>query len=292
MAALPQAVAPAMDRVDIADAHARKRSRRFASSSRSRSRRSRRSRAKAHATSSIVSDRAGACRALRRADAAHDRLRSRARPADRHARASHACRGITRPLGRRAAARSRLDVRNGSAGLYQLAAARDRRRRVDAGAGRPAAEAASHRQRRGRRRVVGRPCDARRDRRQQHRRDGRLGSDAVARSRRATRKSSSIRRSTIGSTIYARRASCGEARPTRSQLRPASNRCTEMWRRRKRFLGGVRTYDALAIVPTPVPSPNGGGRFADGDPAIAFSNPLDSGLGRKCGERSRRRRRR
>ena len=43
----------------------------------------------------------------------------------------------------------------------------------------------------------------------------------------------------------------------------------------QRFLGAVRTYDALAIVPTPVPSPNGGGRFADGDPAIAFTNPLD-----------------
>jgi hypothetical protein len=43
----------------------------------------------------------------------------------------------------------------------------------------------------------------------------------------------------------------------------------------RRFLGSVRTYDALTIVPTPVPSPNGGGRFADGDPAIAFSNPLD-----------------
>jgi hypothetical protein len=43
----------------------------------------------------------------------------------------------------------------------------------------------------------------------------------------------------------------------------------------QRFVGGVRTYDPLAIVPTPVPSPNGGGRFADGDPAIAFSNPLD-----------------
>ncbi|MGP8100703.1 MAG: Ig-like domain-containing protein, partial [Candidatus Cybelea sp.] len=42
-----------------------------------------------------------------------------------------------------------------------------------------------------------------------------------------------------------------------------------------RFLGGVRTYDVLAIVPTPAPSPNGGGRFADGDPAIVFSNPLD-----------------
>lgn len=42
------------------------------------------------------------------------------------------------------------------------------------------------------------------------------------------------------------------------------------------FNGAVRTYDALAIVPTPIPSPNGGSRFADGDPSIEFSNPLDS----------------
>lgn len=41
------------------------------------------------------------------------------------------------------------------------------------------------------------------------------------------------------------------------------------------FAGGVRTYAALAIVPTPQPSPNSGGRFADGDPVIAFSNTLD-----------------
>ncbi|MFY9718280.1 MAG: alpha-2-macroglobulin family protein [Candidatus Cybelea sp.] len=41
------------------------------------------------------------------------------------------------------------------------------------------------------------------------------------------------------------------------------------------FAGAVRTYDTLTIVPTPVPSPNGGARFANGDPAIAFSNPLD-----------------
>ena len=45
----------------------------------------------------------------------------------------------------------------------------------------------------------------------------------------------------------------------------------------KSFSGAVQTYDALAIVPTPLPSPNGGGRFAEGDPAIAFSNPLDAG---------------
>ncbi|HEY2475255.1 MAG TPA: Ig-like domain-containing protein [Candidatus Cybelea sp.] len=43
---------------------------------------------------------------------------------------------------------------------------------------------------------------------------------------------------------------------------------------RKSFSGAVRTYDALAVVPTPVPSSNSGGRFAAGDPAIAFSNPL------------------
>ncbi len=42
-----------------------------------------------------------------------------------------------------------------------------------------------------------------------------------------------------------------------------------------RFSGGIRTYDALTIVPTAAPSPNGGGRFARGDPVIAFSNPLD-----------------
>jgi uncharacterized protein YfaS (alpha-2-macroglobulin family) len=42
-----------------------------------------------------------------------------------------------------------------------------------------------------------------------------------------------------------------------------------------RFSGAVRTYDALAVVPTAAPSPNSGGRFARGDPVIAFSNPLD-----------------
>ncbi|HZY97341.1 MAG TPA: Ig-like domain-containing protein [Candidatus Cybelea sp.] len=41
------------------------------------------------------------------------------------------------------------------------------------------------------------------------------------------------------------------------------------------FNGAVRTYDALTIAPTPRPSPNSGGRFAGGDPAIAFTNPLD-----------------
>ncbi len=43
----------------------------------------------------------------------------------------------------------------------------------------------------------------------------------------------------------------------------------------ERFTGTIRTYDALAVVPTAAPSPNGGGRFARGDPVIAFSNPLD-----------------
>ncbi|MFY9631859.1 MAG: Ig-like domain-containing protein [Candidatus Cybelea sp.] len=44
----------------------------------------------------------------------------------------------------------------------------------------------------------------------------------------------------------------------------------------KAFSGAVQTYDALAIVPTPVPSPDSGGRFSAGDPAIAFSNPLNA----------------
>jgi hypothetical protein len=44
----------------------------------------------------------------------------------------------------------------------------------------------------------------------------------------------------------------------------------------QRFSGAFRTYDSLAIVPTPLPSPNSGTRFASGDPAIAFSNPLDA----------------
>lgn len=43
------------------------------------------------------------------------------------------------------------------------------------------------------------------------------------------------------------------------------------------FEGSIRTFAPLAIVPTPQPSPNSGGRFADGDPAIAFSNKLDPG---------------
>ncbi len=41
------------------------------------------------------------------------------------------------------------------------------------------------------------------------------------------------------------------------------------------FAGAIRTYGALALLPTPRPSPNSGGRFADGDPVIAFSNQLD-----------------
>ena len=43
----------------------------------------------------------------------------------------------------------------------------------------------------------------------------------------------------------------------------------------KAFTGAVRTYGALAIVPTPAPGASNGGRFANGDPAIAFDNPLD-----------------
>src|SRR5262249_35033985 len=39
--------------------------------------------------------------------------------------------------------------------------------------------------------------------------------------------------------------------------------------------GGLHTYDALAIAPTPSPGSNSGGRFAGGDPAIVFNNPLD-----------------
>ncbi len=41
------------------------------------------------------------------------------------------------------------------------------------------------------------------------------------------------------------------------------------------FEGSIRTFAPLAIVPTPQPSPNSGGRFASGDPTIAFSNKLD-----------------
>ncbi len=44
------------------------------------------------------------------------------------------------------------------------------------------------------------------------------------------------------------------------------------------FQGSLRTYGPLAIVPTPRPSPGSqtGSRFDTGDPAIAFSNPLDA----------------
>lgn len=43
------------------------------------------------------------------------------------------------------------------------------------------------------------------------------------------------------------------------------------------FSGAVRTYGALAVVATPTPDPANAnaGRFAGGDPAIAFDNPLD-----------------
>ena len=47
----------------------------------------------------------------------------------------------------------------------------------------------------------------------------------------------------------------------------------------KSFIGQIKTYDVLSIVPTPTPSPGSGGditRFAGGDPVIAFSNPLDA----------------
>ncbi|HEY9086204.1 MAG TPA: Ig-like domain-containing protein [Candidatus Tyrphobacter sp.] len=42
------------------------------------------------------------------------------------------------------------------------------------------------------------------------------------------------------------------------------------------FAGAIRTYASLGIVATPTPSPGTfGERFARGDPAIAFNNPLD-----------------
>ena len=43
----------------------------------------------------------------------------------------------------------------------------------------------------------------------------------------------------------------------------------------QRFVGGVRTYGALGIVPTPRSSPDSQSRFAGGDPVIAFTNPLE-----------------
>jgi len=44
---------------------------------------------------------------------------------------------------------------------------------------------------------------------------------------------------------------------------------------RRDFSGAVRTYSALAIEPTPTPDTSAGSRFVNGDPAIAFNNPLD-----------------
>jgi uncharacterized protein YfaS (alpha-2-macroglobulin family) len=41
------------------------------------------------------------------------------------------------------------------------------------------------------------------------------------------------------------------------------------------FHGAVHTYDPLAVVATPTPSSGQSSRFAGGDPAIAFNNPLD-----------------
>ncbi|MDE2483295.1 MAG: Ig-like domain-containing protein [bacterium] len=40
------------------------------------------------------------------------------------------------------------------------------------------------------------------------------------------------------------------------------------------FSGSVRTYDRLAVVPTASPSGDEGARFAQGDPVIAFDNPI------------------
>ncbi|HMF27425.1 MAG TPA: Ig-like domain-containing protein, partial [Candidatus Cybelea sp.] len=44
----------------------------------------------------------------------------------------------------------------------------------------------------------------------------------------------------------------------------------------KDAMGFVRTFGALAIVPTPSASPDESNRFAAGDPVIAFSNALDA----------------
>jgi uncharacterized protein YfaS (alpha-2-macroglobulin family) len=44
---------------------------------------------------------------------------------------------------------------------------------------------------------------------------------------------------------------------------------------RQSFSGAILTYGDLTIVSTPQPSPNSGSRFADGDPAVAFTNRLD-----------------
>lgn len=44
-----------------------------------------------------------------------------------------------------------------------------------------------------------------------------------------------------------------------------------------RFAGTIRTYASLAVTPTPTPQAGSfGSRFAAGDPAIAFDNPLDA----------------
>lgn len=42
-----------------------------------------------------------------------------------------------------------------------------------------------------------------------------------------------------------------------------------------RFTGDIRTYDPLAVTPTPKPDRNSGARFANGDPVVTFNNPLD-----------------
>lgn len=44
------------------------------------------------------------------------------------------------------------------------------------------------------------------------------------------------------------------------------------------FSGSVRTFDRLVVTPTATPGPSGasGSRFAQGDPVIAFSNPIDA----------------
>ncbi len=44
---------------------------------------------------------------------------------------------------------------------------------------------------------------------------------------------------------------------------------------RRAFSGGFRTYGELTVIATPTPGADAYGRFAGGDPAIAFSNPLD-----------------
>ncbi len=45
----------------------------------------------------------------------------------------------------------------------------------------------------------------------------------------------------------------------------------------KRFTGGIRTFDALTVWPTPSPdvTASPGSRFAKGDPVITFNNPID-----------------